>query len=131
MRIKVDISPGELIDKLTILAIKQERIADPAKLANIGREKAALEEASGGRLSAIDGIDGLTVDLKAVNEELWEIEDAIRDHEQRGDFGSGFVELARAVYLTNDRRSAIKRDINKLLDSDIAEEKSYHDYRRA
>ena len=127
MRVQVEISPGELLDKLTILEIKAARITDAAKLANVGREQATLAAAAAG-LPAADGLAALRDDLKAVNERLWDIEDEIREHERRGDFGDGFVALARAVYVTNDRRAALKRQINELLNSDIAEEKSYAKY---
>lgn len=131
MRLQVEISPGELIDKVTILQIKSERIDAPNKLANIHRERTALERAYSPILAGDAGVAVLAAELKAVNETLWEIENEIREHEDRGDFGPRFVELARAVYLTNDRRSAIKRQINERLQSDIAEEKSHRDYRRA
>lgn len=126
--IAVPVSAGELIDKLTILAIKARRIADPAKLANVRRELALLEAAK-----AKHGLDGsatarLTGELLAVNERLWDIEDDIRDCERRGDFGEAFVALARSVYRTNDRRAEIKRQINDLAGSLLVEEKSYRSY---
>lgn len=124
MRVRVEISPGELTDKLTILAIKEERIADPAKLENVRREKAVLRDGATA-IERIRGHSDLAAALKAVNEELWAIEDEIREHEARGDFGPRFIELARSVYLTNDRRARIKRQINDLHGSDIPEEKSY------
>lgn len=122
---RVPVSWGELIDKITILEIKNARIADPAKRANVARELAALAAArdAGGALPAPVG--PLTAELRGVNEALWEIEDAIRDCEARGDFGSGFVDLARSVYRTNDRRAALKRRINEAMGSELVEEKSY------
>ncbi|MFI5011711.1 MAG: tetratricopeptide repeat protein [Hyphomicrobiales bacterium] len=116
---------GELIDKITILEIKAERIADPLKLRNIEHELDLLR-----RLRTEGGfsgrqLDALTEKVRAVNLALWEIEDAIRICEQRGKFGAGFITLARAVYKTNDRRAALKRDINRLCNSSIVEEKSY------
>jgi tetratricopeptide (TPR) repeat protein/glycosyltransferase involved in cell wall biosynthesis len=120
------LSFGELIDKITILRIKSERIRDPAKLANVHRELELLSEA---RLRfACDGynIGELEEELKQINEELWDTEDRIRDCERQADFGPGFIELARAVYKTNDRRAAVKRRINEIAGSGLIEEKSYH-----
>jgi hypothetical protein len=119
------VSWGELIDKITILEIKARRIADPAKRANVARELAALVAARdvGGALPP--AIAPLADELRAVNEALWEIEDAIRDCEAAGDFSAKFVDLARRVYKTNDRRAALKRGINAALGSDLVEEKSY------
>jgi hypothetical protein len=128
MRIKVEISPGELVDRLTILEIKQERIADPSKLENVRRDYAALRDAAGAQLDRIAGLAALAAELKAVNGTLWNIEDDIRVHEARGDFGASFVALARSVYRTNDRRAALKRRINDLAGSDIPEEKSYRSH---
>ena len=125
MRVTVEISPGELLDKLAILEIKQDRITTPEQLANIGREKAALEAAAGEEISSSPDIIDLRSDIKAVNEELWVIEDDIRLCERDEDFGERFVTLARKVYLANDRRAALKKQINDLFGSDIAEEKSY------
>jgi hypothetical protein len=118
-------SLGELLDKITILRIKAERIGEADKLANIRRELALLE-----RLAQEDGasgppIDLLTDKLAAVNARLWSIEDAIRTCEREGDFGPRFVALARSVYCENDTRAAIKRAINTLANSALVEEKSY------
>ena len=129
MQLLVPVSPGELIDKLTILDIKSERIEDVGKLANIRRERDLLETVWHDSGLASEVIDTLRVELKAVNERLWEIEDAIRDEERASDFGARFVELARSVYFENDRRAAIKKQINLELDSELVEEKSYRDYR--
>lgn len=126
--LQVEVSPGELIDKITILEIKAERIADPDKLANVHRE---LESLTATREKALDpspGLDEFTAELRRINERLWEIEDDIRDCERNGDFGERFIELARAVYRTNDRRAAAKRSINELLGSELVEEKDYADY---
>ena len=120
----VPVSGGELIDKITILEIKLERIDRPGARANVAREHALLTAAAQG-VAAIAGIDRLHARLKEVNVALWEIEDAIREEEAAGRFGPRFVELARAVYKTNDRRAAIKREVNDLLGSDLVEEKSY------
>ncbi len=121
------VSWGELIDKVTILEIKAARLTGEAALANVRRELAALrpveaEAAGEPRLAP------LRAALAEVNATLWDIEDRIREKEAASDFGAEFVELARAVYRTNDRRAAIKREINRLLASDLVEEKSYADY---
>jgi hypothetical protein len=126
--IKVPISPGELIDKLTILQIKSERMSDAVKLANVRTELALLEatwQESGHdtRLIASEWAA-----LKAINEKLWVIEDDIRDLERAKTFDAKFVELARAVYFTNDERAQVKRAINTQLGSRIVEEKSYAAY---
>ena len=126
--VSIEIAPGELIDKITILEIKAERISDQAKLANVRLELDTLAASRDAAISASDDLRRLTADLKAVNEELWVIEDDIRECERSGDFGRKFVELARAVYKTNDRRAALKRDINNLLGSRLVEEKSYQPY---
>jgi len=126
----VPISPGELIDKITILEIKSQRITDPAKLANVRTELAMLKETwSASAWSAID-IGAEWSGLRDVNAQLWDIEDRIRDKERDSQFDAVFVELARAVYVTNDERAAIKRRINTKLRSVLVEEKSYADYRK-
>ena len=127
MNILVPISPGELLDKITILEIKLARIADPAKLANVRRELEALGAVEA-TLGPADSLPALRQSLRAINETLWEIEDDIRDCERAGDFGPRFVELARAVYHTNDRRAAVKREVNLALGSRLIEEKSYAAY---
>jgi hypothetical protein len=116
---------GELIDKITILEIKAERIADPAKLRNVAHELTLLARLRDERGFAGPDLEALTGKLRGVNLELWEIEDEIRLCEEGGDFGERFIALARAVYKTNDRRAALKRDINTLCGSSIVEEKSY------
>jgi len=126
--ILIPVAPGELLDKITILRIKVARIDDPGKRANAATELAMLEAVQARDVAASDELTRLEADLKAVNEMLWEIEDSIRDHERAGDFGGGFIELARAVYHRNDRRAALKREINLLLGSAIVEEKSYASY---
>ncbi|WP_417495758.1 DUF6165 family protein [Maricaulis sp.] len=122
------IAPGELIDKITILRIKSERIGDEAKLKNIRTELAILNETLAKDVPASEALSRLDAALQAVNEELWVIEDDIRDCERAGDFGAEFIRLARAVYVTNDKRAALKKDINVLLGSNIVEEKSYAAY---
>jgi hypothetical protein len=126
--IKVPVSPGELLDKITILRIKSQRMTDPEKLNNVRVELAALEDvwqhSPYGRADIMADIAA----LQKVNESLWVIEDDIREQERRQQFGAEFVRLARAVYFQNDERAAIKRRINLNLGSSIVEEKSYADY---
>jgi hypothetical protein len=125
--IDAPVSWGELADKITILEIKAKRIDDAGKRANVQRELDLLREKMA---LAPDrpGLAGLVDGLRAVNLELWVIEDDIRDCERAKDFGAQFIALARAVYQTNDRRAALKKDINLLLGSGIVEEKSYKPY---
>lgn len=124
----IPVSAGELIDKITILRVKAERIGDPAKEANVRKELALLEDVCVQTIGAVAGLDPLTAELLAVNAALWDIEDGKRDCERRQDFGPAFIALARSVYIENDRRAAIKRRINDLTGSDIVEEKSYQPY---
>jgi len=124
------VSFGELIDKITILEIKSERIPDAAKLVNVRRELELLETTWAASPQAVNDISGERAELKKINEALWEIEDEIRLKEADGAFDARFIELARAVYVTNDERAAVKRKINDRLGSEIVEEKSYADYRR-
>ena len=127
--ITIRISPGEVLDRLTILEIKSERIGDAAKLANVRRELELLNETwSGNEASQVD-IAGERSRLKAVNEALWDIEDRIRLKEKAQAFDGEFIELARSVYFRNDERAAVKREINLKLGSQLVEEKSYQDYR--
>jgi hypothetical protein len=128
MSIKVEVSWGEMLDKVTILQIKTERIQDAAKVANVRRELDALSGERARALALAPAVAGLERELKGVNEALWDIEDEIRDCERRKDFGARFVELARAVYVTNDQRSVVKRRLNDALGSDLVEEKSYQAY---
>ena len=126
--LSVEVAPGELIDKITILEIKLERIEDADKLANVKLEWETLIKARDGAIERTAELDRLSAELKAANEALWDIEDDIRDCERAKDFGDAFVELARCVYITNDRRAALKRQINELLGSSLVEEKSYAAY---
>ena len=128
MSLLIPVSPGELLDKLTILLIKKERIADKKKWENIVRELGCLETVYKKQVQQSGELNQLVSELRTVNETLWDIEDTIRCCERRGDFGSGFVELARSVYKTNDRRARLKQRINELLDSELVEEKSYEAY---
>lgn len=121
------VSAGELLDKITILRIKQQRISDAGKLVNINRELSALEQV------AIDlledpALTDLITQLQHINETLWHIEDDIRDCERRQDFSDRFIQLARSVYLTNDQRADTKRRINDICGSALIEEKSYARY---
>ena len=127
--ILVPISPGELLDKITILRIKSARIEDAGKLSNVRRELALLEQNWRQAVSATAELAGDEAALERVNAELWDIEDRIREHESQRRFDAGFIELARAVYLHNDERAAIKQRINLKLRSVIVEEKSYQPYR--
>ena len=131
----IEASFGELADKITILRIKSVRMGDPAKLANVRREldtlDASFESAVGPIVttkSLRGSLDELVAQLTSVNETLWQVEDDIRDCERAKEFGTKFIELARSVYRQNDRRAAIKRQINDLLGSRIVEEKSYQNY---
>lgn len=126
--ILIPVSPGELLDKITILRIKSARITDAAKLANVRHELGLLERTWHASHCATAGLDAEVAALQAVNERLWDIEDAIRDKERSRAFDAGFIELARAVYINNDERAAIKRRINARLGSPLVEEKSYRDY---
>lgn len=126
--VSIEIAPGELIDKITILWIKTENIKDVDKLENVRVELETLEKSRDAAIATSTEMDRLTDALKAVNQELWTIEDDIRDCERAGDFGDTFIGLARAVYRTNDRRAALKREINVLLGSRLVEEKSYQPY---
>ena len=127
--IRVPISPGELLDKITILRIKSARMSDPKKVANVRMELQALEETWQGSVFAKAGIEADVNALLEVNERLWVIEDDIRDKERAQAFDAEFIRLARAVYFENDERAAIKRRINTALGSSIVEEKSYSDYK--
>lgn len=122
---KIEVSNGEIADKLTIIEIKLKHIKDEAKLKNLRNEYTVLDEA----VSKIIKKDHeLYIALLNINQELWNIEDDIRDLERDKDFGDDFVKTARAVYFTNDKRSEIKRQINELTGSNLIEEKSYQKY---
>jgi hypothetical protein len=129
--IKVPVSPGEMLDKITILRIKSARMTDPPKLRNVRTELDALQETWGSSAYAGADIAADEAALLAVNERLWVIEDEIRDKERAQVFDARFIELARAVYFENDERAAIKRRINIRLGSALVEEKSYSNYKRA
>ena len=131
MVVVIRVSVGELLDKLTILRIKVARISDPEKLQNVRREKLELEDRwaqiqcglrNGGQIAL------LVEELQGINESLWDVEDRLRESEAAANFGTEFVALARQVYFTNDRRAAVKRQINVLLGSELVEEKQYAEY---
>ena len=126
--ILVEISPGEMIDKITILLIKSERIKDEVQLANVRHELGVLSEKMDKDIPRSLDLDVLVSELKLVNEALWGIEDDIRDCERAEEYSQPFIDLARSVYITNDKRADLKRDINLLLGSKIMEEKSYKPY---
>lgn len=126
--ISVPVSFGELLDKIAILQIKSERMSDPAKLANVRNELDALEKTWMAHPAASQDIARMRADLKAVNERLWVIEDDIRIKEKAQAFDDEFIRLARSVYVENDTRARIKKEINLALGSDYVEEKSYEDY---
>ena len=128
LEIKVPISPGELLDKITILRIKSRRMSDPQKVQNVRVELAALQETWSSSAYARIDIAADIEALQTVNERLWVIEDDIRDKERAQAFDAEFIRLARAVYVENDERAAIKRRINVTLGSSIIEEKSYKPY---
>ena len=128
MNVNIEISIGEFFDKLTILEIKKERINDDSKLVNINSELDALNELLSGLAFSRADAESEVSELKAINEKLWVIEDDIRDKESAKSFDQAFIDLARSVYFTNDRRSDVKRDINIKLGSDFIEEKSYEEY---
>lgn len=122
---KIEVSNGEIVDKLTIIEIKLERIEDETKLANLKKEYEVLNEATKQIISKDDELYKALYDL---NCKLWDIEDDIRDLERNKDFGEKFIETARAVYFTNDKRSEVKKKINLKTGSNLIEEKSYEKY---
>lgn len=124
----IEVGAGELIDKITILKIKTDRMMDPAKLRNVKHELDVLSRARAENLHQSTELDRLEDELRKVNEALWVIEDDIRACEAARDFGPKFIELARSVYIQNDKRAMIKKSINELCGSSIVEEKSYTDF---
>ena len=128
MLMRIPVSIGEILDKNSILEIKSERISDEKKLINVRHELRVLDD----ELSKLEGlwesVGDLYGQLKAVNEELWVIEDEIRIKEAKKEFDAIFIDLARSVYVTNDKRADIKKEINLKMGSDLVEEKSYEDY---
>jgi len=133
MNITIRIAPGELIDRLTILEIKAENIKDRIKLTNIHLDLAVHTEGyeeikESCDLDKIPALEKLKAELLVINLKIWKIEDNIRDCERRQQFDEEFIQIARSVYINNDQRAKLKRDINELLKSDLIEEKSYKDY---
>lgn len=126
--ISVPVSFGELLDKISILQIKSERISDPAKLVNIRTELSALEKTWMAHPAGVKDIAKLRAELKDINEQLWDIEDNVRLKDKANAFDDEFIALARSVYQKNDQRARIKKDINLALGSVYVEEKSYKDY---
>ena len=130
MNITVEVSTGEFLDKISILEIKSERIQDAAKLVNINKELEILKKTWVKSPASQTNVSTLMAELKAINEALWDIEDRIRIKESQAAFDEEFIELSRSVYITNDRRSDVKRQLNQALGSNLMEEKSYADYQR-
>lgn len=126
--VEVPVSLGELVDKITILEIKSERMSDAGKVANVRKELALLSAVRDRQQLAGAEFDRIYAALKATNEALWVIEDDIRDCERHKRFDNRFIELARAVYITNDKRAALKNELNQLFNSALVEEKSYAAY---
>ena len=124
----IPISPGEMLDKITILEIKSVRISDQTKLLNVSKELHLLDELWSKHESEDEALIKMRLELRTINEKLWDIEDDIRDEERNNRFGERFIELARLVYFTNDKRADVKKQINLHLNSDIVEEKSYQQY---
>jgi hypothetical protein len=129
MLLSIPVSVGEIMDKITILEIKAERILDAEKLANVTAELDTLRPLVTHDALNTASIKALVAELKDINEALWDIEDDIREREYAKDFGEAFIALARAVYVTNDKRAEVKKQINLETGSTLIEEKSYEDYR--
>ncbi len=127
-KICAEISCGELIDKITILKIKSEQITDPEKLQNVLTELAALQQTCDEYIDKNAEVERLQQLLQEINQALWDIEDAIRVKERNKEFDDEFIEIARSVYITNDKRCVIKKEIDKVLGSRITEEKSYEEF---
>lgn len=128
MRLMVEVAPGELIDKITILEIKLRNIKDETKLANVRREYEILMQTFRENVEETADLRALIDELREANAKIWDIEDEVRDLERARDFGDRFVAVARSVYRSNDRRAETKRKINELLNSVLIEEKSYAAY---
>lgn len=127
--ITAQISCGELIDKITILKIKAERISDQEKLKNVRNELAILQKTCESYIADYQDIAELEKKLQQINQELWDIEDAIRVKERNKEFDDEFIQIARSVYITNDKRCVVKKEIDKILGSLITEEKSYEEFK--
>tara|TARA_B100000686_G_C16096606_1_gene621186 strand:+ start:196 stop:597 length:402 start_codon:yes stop_codon:yes gene_type:complete len=127
-KILTEISAGELLDKISILEIKLAKIKDKESIFEINKEYESLKNTKNLNIKSSQNLEKLTDQLKEINLKLWDIEDQKRICEKNKDFGKNFVDLARSVYLNNDRRAKIKSEINKILDSNIKEIKQYSDY---
>ena len=127
-KISSEISAGELLDKMSILEIKMDKIKDADGLNEVNKEYSILKQVRDSHIEFSEEIKKLYADIKKINLKLWNIEDEIRICEKKKDFGDNFINLARNVYLNNDKRSKIKSEINKLLSSNIKEIKQYADY---
>ncbi|NTF08029.1 hypothetical protein G6L37_17835 [Agrobacterium rubi] len=125
--IEIPVSFGEMIDKITILEIKAQKINDDIKRQNVALELALLQDKLGPLIEQ-NGLDAIVDDLRAVNTSLWDVENALREYEDARRFDEAFIALARSVYITNDRRADLKRQINARLGSTLMEEKSYKPY---
>jgi len=128
MSVLIEVSYGELIDKITILEIKAAQVKDPIKLNNVQHELKKLISVLQGQIRPDAGLDELTAQLSRVNGTLWNVEDRLRDKERDKEFDGNFIELARSVYKLNDERARIKRDLNTMLKSEVVEEKNYRPY---
>jgi hypothetical protein len=128
MSVCVEISFGELIDKITILEIKERHVVDPVRRGNVLRELTLLKERRRASLPQDPRLDDLQAQLRDVNGRLWDIEDRLREKEREEAFDPEFIDLARSVYRANDLRARIKRDINELFASSLVEEKLYKEY---
>lgn len=126
--IPIPVSPGELLDRISILELKAEHITEPLAASHVQSELSMLREARSLAIADSDTLEQLAAALAAANRTLWDVEDALRRHEQALDFGPNFISLARRVYKENDRRAALKREINHLLGSELVEEKLYASY---
>lgn len=128
MSIMIEVSYGELFDKISILEIKSAQMTDPLKLANVSLELGGLLEILGRQVQTDEKIDELSIQLRKINEALWLVEDQLRDKERERHFDLAFVELARSVYKLNDERARLKHELNSRLGSRIVEEKNYNPY---
>lgn len=128
MSIKIEVSYGELLDKISILEIKSAQVKDPTKLANVNFELAKLLEVRQDHIPVNEETEGFFVQLRQINEALWLVEDQLRDKERNKQFDKDFVELARSVYKLNDERARLKRELNARLGSELVEEKNYRPY---